>query len=274
MQTKANLPFDSIAIGKIENKTLEPKLQDRFSRSLAETFAEYGFSVTPSARYKLEGEITRFELTPLAEVNLVASQYQVVIRAKFRLIDTKTGKMFPLVAENPFITAFGSSGKLEDVLAQKELSTEGALKSISQEAVRTISYSTPKDFENLLLSSADIKNLDSLIFKLKDARDPLSEYLFDNMTIGARKSIMDYDMSDFESRRLRGLLVNELNRIIQGPSIYAEERFGRIILSEETKNLIRQKPTGMARIRLNRLLLEEAYPSEISRFKTVQPEQK
>jgi hypothetical protein len=144
IQTKANLPFDTIAVGKLENKTFEPKLQDRFSRSLAETFSEYGFRVSSSARYRLEGEITKFELEPLVEQNLVAIQYKVVIKANFRLIDTATGRSIPLVADSPFITYFGASGKLENVLAQKELSTVSALKNLSHEVVRAIVYNIPK----------------------------------------------------------------------------------------------------------------------------------
>ncbi len=145
VQTKANLPFDTIAVGKIDNKTLEPKLQDMFSRSLAETFSEYGFRVSASARYKLEGEITKFELKPLAEQLLMATQYEVVIKANFRLIDTASGRSIPLVADSPFITYFSSAGKLENVLAQKEISTSSAMKNISQEVVRQIIYRIPKD---------------------------------------------------------------------------------------------------------------------------------
>jgi hypothetical protein len=144
VQTKANLPFDTIAVGKLENKTFEPKLQDRFSRSLAETFAEYGFRVNSSARYRLEGEITKFELEPLVEQNLVAAQYKVVIKANFRLIDTASGRSVPLVADSPFITYFSSTERLENVLAQKELSTVSALKNLSQEVVRAIMYNMPK----------------------------------------------------------------------------------------------------------------------------------
>lgn len=145
IQTRTNLPFDTIAVGKIENKTLEPKLQDRFSRSLAETFSEYGFRVSQSARYRLEGEITKFELMPLVEKDLVATQYEVVIKANFRLIDTATGRSVPLVADSPFITYFSSADKLENVLAQKELSTSSAMRNISQEVVRHIIYRIQKD---------------------------------------------------------------------------------------------------------------------------------
>jgi hypothetical protein len=144
LQTREHLPFDTISLGRIENKTLEPKLQDRFNRVLAETFAEYGFSVSPSSRYILEGKITKFDLKPLAEQLLTATQYEVVIKADFILIDKESGRSIPLVAGSPFITYFSSTGTLESVMAQKEISTISALKNLSQEVVRVMLYNIPK----------------------------------------------------------------------------------------------------------------------------------
>lgn len=140
VHTRADLPFDTIAVGIIENRTREPKLQDMFSKVLAETFAQYAFRVNPSARYRLEGAITKFELRPLAEHDLVATQYKVVIKANFRLIDTVNGAVTPIVAESPFITYFSSTGRLETVLAQKEVSIVSAMQNLAQEVARRIIY--------------------------------------------------------------------------------------------------------------------------------------
>jgi hypothetical protein len=266
IQTKANLPFDSIAVGKLENKTLEPKLQDRFSRSLAETFAEYGFKVNSSARYRLEGEITRFDLEPLAEQNLVATQYKVVIKANFRLIDTASGRSVPLVAESPFITYFSSAERLENVLAQKELSTVSALKNLSQEVVRVISYNTPKNFAYLLLTASDIKDLKGLIVKLRDSKDPVSIYLREQLSPNMRQMLHEYAESKIPPDKIKPALVDEINTVIEGVSIFDEKRFAHIALTEETRKLIKQNPGGLERIRLNRLLIEEAYPDEIAKL--------
>lgn len=273
IQTKANLPFDTIAVGRIENKTLEPKLQDRFIRSLAETFAEYGFSVSRSARYKLEGKITEFALQPLNEQNLVATQYQVVIKASFNLVDTSTGRSVPLVAENPYITYFGTSDRLENVLAQKELSTNSALKNIAQEVARAISYNTPKNFAYLLLTSSDIKDIGALTAKMRNAKDPVSLYIMERLSSNTRQLLIGYDGSKESSDKAKSALINDLNEIMQGVSIYDENRFTHIALSREAKDLIKQNPTGIERIRLNRLLLEAAYPDEILKVQSI-PEEK
>ncbi|MBI3592774.1 MAG: hypothetical protein HY099_04765 [Nitrospirae bacterium] len=273
LQTRANLPFDTIAVGTIENKTLEPKLQDRFNRALAETFAEYGFNVSSSARYRLEGKITSFDLRPMVEQQLTATQYEVIIKANFRLVDTESGSVTHLAADSPFITYFGSSGALESVMAQKELSTYTALKNLSQELVRLIAYNTPKDFALLLLNTRDIKDTDSLVLKLRDPKDPLSKYLREQFSSDTRRLIDGYDRFDYSAQAIKGVLVNELNQVLNAHNFYDKQRFAHITLTEETQLLIRQNPKGMERIRLNRLLLEEAYPDEIAKSRKP-PEEK
>ncbi|HAK89793.1 MAG TPA: hypothetical protein DHV16_01965 [Nitrospiraceae bacterium] len=274
IQTKANLPFDTIAVGKIENKTLEPKLQDRFIRSLAETFAEYGFSVSRSAKYKLEGKITKFELLPLNEQNLVATQYQVIVKASFNLVDTSTGRSVPLVADNPFITYFSTSARLEDVLAQKDISTNGALKNIAQEVARAISYNTPKNFAYLMLAATDIKDIDSLKSKMRDPKDPVSLYIRERLSPDTRQLLSGDSVSKEASDKAKNALVGGLNEILQGVGIYDENRFAHIMLSRDVKELIKKNPSGIERLRLNRLLLEAAYPGEILKHQDASEEAK
>jgi len=140
VHTRADLPFDTIAVGTVENRTREPKLQDMFNKALSETFAEYAFSINPSARHRLEGAITKFELKPIVEQDLAATQYKITIEANFRLIDTVSGAVTPIIAESPFITYFSSTGRLENVLAQKEVSIVSAMKNLAQEVARRIIY--------------------------------------------------------------------------------------------------------------------------------------
>ena len=53
--------------------------------------------------------------------------------------------------------------------------------------------------------------------------------------------------------------------MVGGKSIYEPERFQGIRLRHETTNLMGQSPTVVNLARLNRLLLEDAYPAELSR---------
>ena len=60
-------------------------------------------------------------------------------------------------------------------------------------------------------------------------------------------------------------LVKDLNQVISGPSIYDKARFREIVLRPETEQLLKQNPTGQQLARLNKLLLEDAYPAELAK---------
>jgi hypothetical protein len=55
-------------------------------------------------------------------------------------------------------------------------------------------------------------------------------------------------------------LVDELNRLLQGPLLYDDERFKGIQLSKKAKSLIEKNPSGESIVRLNRILIDAAYP--------------
>jgi outer membrane lipopolysaccharide assembly protein LptE/RlpB len=170
LQGRADLPFTEVSIGEIENKTPEPKVQDRMHRLLAETMMEYGVDVRNSSRYRIEGEILKFDVHPVAERDLQAIEYRIEVTGNFKIVDTETlradvksgaaaapvrklkpGEKKALYKEedlgsvsNPYLTYFRSSGLLVDVLAAKETATDKALKDLSQELVLRIIYKMPK----------------------------------------------------------------------------------------------------------------------------------
>lgn len=143
LQTKANLPFEAITIGRIENKTLEPKVQDRLNRALAEAFMGYGFRISPNARYRLEGDVSNFAMTALSEKDLTATEYEVSIHAVFRLIDTEKNSVTSIAVDNPFVTSLSAVGRLETLMSNKELATDKALKDIARELARRVIYAQP-----------------------------------------------------------------------------------------------------------------------------------
>ena len=64
--------------------------------------------------------------------------------------------------------------------------------------------------------------------------------------------------------RLKEALVQDLNGIIRGPSLYDERLFAGIELREETRKQLLADPTGEDLAWLNRFLLEDAYPKELA----------
>jgi hypothetical protein len=60
-------------------------------------------------------------------------------------------------------------------------------------------------------------------------------------------------------------LIDELNRLLRGPSLFDEQRFAQVKLTEETRGFIAQNPSGDNLIGLNRLLMEAAYLHETAK---------
>lgn len=263
MQTRADLPFQDIAIGKIDNKTYEPKLQDRFNTALAEMFAEYGFNLTSSARYRLEGEILRFELTPTAEQNLVAAQYEVHIASNFRLYDTQTKSSIQLMnVSSPFLQSFASTGRIGNVMASKETSTVTAMRDIARSLVSNIVYNAPRDLATILMKTDDITNPQTLAKRLTEpGADALSAYIFSRISPEGRKALADNAKA--QNPALAGVLAQELSVLIQQGPLYERERFAGVRIADDTDMLLRSAPGGFQLIKLNRLLLHDAYPEAI-----------
>lgn len=136
---RANLPFQSVSIGKIVNKTFESKLEDRMRVALAEELLKNGFALDNGADYRIDGVINTFELRILAEKAGVAVQYEVVVKGDFKLLDS-SGKAKPLRGGGAFIVSFQSADTLPDVMARKEKARDRALQDLSAEIVASMIY--------------------------------------------------------------------------------------------------------------------------------------
>lgn len=122
-----------------------------------------------------------------------------------------------------------------------------------------------------LFSVADIKNVSSLVAKLKARSDDPSRYLFDRLSRNAT-GLLSAPGPSIQK------IVAELNRIITGPpdSLYEDSKACgaspfAAILPSEAENLLRKNPTGPELVLLNRLLLEAAFPQEIAENPHFQP---
>ena len=109
-------------------------------------------------------------------------------------------------------------------------------------------------------SMDDLVELPSFAAKLQET-NPLAEYLRGQLSVETQNLLSRYGGgSDPE---LKEALVKDLNRIVFGPSIYEADRFGEVKRRQETQALLDSRPEGEDLARLNRLLLEDAYPKEL-----------
>ncbi len=116
------------------------------------------------------------------------------------------------------------------------------------------------------LAVKDVADLPSLVSKLR-AATPLSQHLFKQLSTKTQELLSNYQHGA-DTELMQALLI-DLNAVICGPPLYEEERFEKVDLSPETRELLKRAPEGEDLQRLNRLLLQDAYPSEFARRKVV-----
>ena len=110
-------------------------------------------------------------------------------------------------------------------------------------------------------SAGDITDLNSFCTKLRQHSDAVSKFLWGKLSEDARQHLL----AQPNSQALETVLLNDLNRIIRSDCLYEEQRFAGVALSHHAKSLLASQLQGLQLARLNRLLLEEAYPSAIAK---------
>lgn len=120
--------------------------------------------------------------------------------------------------------------------------------------------------EHFLFRPSDLKNPAGLARKLRSPPDRLSllsRYLLDRLSEDTRRLLERYEHSETLLEVLRQALIDELNQLLEDEGLYDKRRFREILLTEETRKLVKRRAQGEDSARLNRLLLEDAYPEEI-----------
>lgn len=135
-------------------------------------------------------------------------------------------------------------------------------------------------------SGVSFTSASGLVAKLRSPSDTVSEFLRGQFGAQAVRVLTD---ASAPLQQQQTVLIEELNKIARGDSIYDANRFAGVTLSEETRKLMAQNPQQESshpaldailrafqiksrspqvdhQIRLNRSLLRDAYPAEITRI--------
>jgi hypothetical protein len=126
----------------------------------------------------------------------------------------------------------------------------------------------PVQAQSPLFHEDSIQDLPALFEKLDKTPDRASAFLAENLDFYARRSVKRFQESNLASSAVRAHFAGNLNRLVQGPSIYSADIFQDTSLRKETKDLLLANPTGDQLMNLNRSLLEDAFPKELSRDRT------
>ena len=114
-----------------------------------------------------------------------------------------------------------------------------------------------------ILQGSDLSDARGLTIKLRNAGGPFTKYLKEQFSPALRAQLDTFKDSETPSRALQDTIIGELNGLLRGKLLYTPELFAKVDLSGELRARIRQPAQGDDLLRLNRALLEAAYPSEI-----------
>ena len=113
-------------------------------------------------------------------------------------------------------------------------------------------------------ANADFKDVSSLSAKLSAPADPVSAYLSTNLSSSTLQTLALNKEGAASETAVRVALMQDLNSLVLKGNFYSPERFAGVTLQDETKRLLAQDGANRNELRLNRLLLTDAYPKELA----------
>ena len=117
-------------------------------------------------------------------------------------------------------------------------------------------------------SSGGITDPAAFIARLTKAADPVSAFLHRRLSLPVRADLARDPAESGNAKAMLSALVKDLNRVVSGPSIYTAARFRGVALRPETLQLLHENPRGQDSPRLNKLLIEDAYPAALAKSVT------
>ena len=121
-------------------------------------------------------------------------------------------------------------------------------------------------FGRVLFSADSIADLPAFVNKLRQPTNAISSYIKDALSVTTLTLLTNYQVGSHSNELLKHNLIQDLNAIIEGPPIYDLGRFADVSLRPETQRLLSQRNIkGDTLLTLNRRLLMDAYPLEISK---------
>ena len=124
-----------------------------------------------------------------------------------------------------------------------------------------------QDFTSTLSVDA-LRDLPPLAEKLKKPSRAFDRWLARQLSPKTKAALKDYQGEGSDPDLLKQSLLQDLNKIIRSNSVFAKSRFVGVSLRKKVENMVSKYPPDRDLERLNRMLIEDAYPKEIAKLKT------
>ncbi len=131
---RKGLLVESVRIGPIKNKSMEPGLSQVLISALSDELMKQGINVDQNSRNMIYGNLTQFTLSGVSEANQSFTAYQVTIAGRF-IFRGADGKEVVLPGSTPFIITFSSQGALNEVFAQRQLAVQSGMQNLASQIV-------------------------------------------------------------------------------------------------------------------------------------------
>jgi Domain of Unknown Function (DUF1080) len=101
--------------------------------------------------------------------------------------------------------------------------------------------------------------------RLASGTDAVSVMLRGKLEPLVKVDLAAYSATNANAKALLSATVKDINQVIAGPLIYDAARFSGVKLRPETEAMLKTSPRGAGVTRLNKLLIEDAYPAELAK---------
>lgn len=131
--------------------------------------------------------------------------------------------------------------------------------------VALIDYLQDEEGNSCLLQGRDIRNVKGLLGTMSDSDDAFITWLKGRFSYEGKSLFAADFIQEKSEEALRAQLVSELNLIIEGPSLYDQDKLAGHALSDNTVSLVAQQQDNDDFKEVNRRLLEDCLWSYVER---------
>ncbi len=115
---------------------------------------------------------------------------------------------------------------------------------------------------NPKLQVKELNNPAAFVMELKEQEDPYAEALFEKLPPATQKQLQEFDGTQ-ETEGLLSTLVRDINGLFGQELLFDPQLINQLTLPEHVSQLLEKDPDGKNLVRLNRMLLEQAFPQKI-----------